>query len=208
MPTARTSGSLFRHQDHPVPNANPVTGSARPEVPPARPKLTTRDPGRLYGRLGRHCLARTQAFSICARLRVVCSLLESCPNFSGPLLLTGGRSLELDAVAFKISQVDRLRAGHALIDIVPTDEAGPARGTSSTGGANLDHLCLGVEPFDAMAIAEHLAGQGVACGAETLRYGAEGKGPSDSNGFCLSAQRARVLKKLLVSLLVSTDLTT
>src|SRR6266850_8393994 len=63
----------------------------------------------------------------------------------------------------------QLRAGHALIDIVPADEAGPAGGSSSTGGANLDHLCLRVEPFDGAAIAEHLAGQGVACGAETLR---------------------------------------
>jgi hypothetical protein len=29
----------------------------------------------------------------------------------------------------------QLRAGQALIDIVPADEAGPAHGTSSTGGA-------------------------------------------------------------------------
>jgi hypothetical protein len=43
-----------------------------------------------------------------------------------------------------------LRAGDALIDIVPADEAGPAGGTSSTGGVNLDHLCLRVEPFDGL----------------------------------------------------------
>jgi len=72
----------------------------------------------------------------------------------------------------------QLRAGQALIDIVPADEAGPARGTSRSGGANLDHLCLRVEPFDAGAIAKHLAGQGVACDAEASRYGAEGIGPS------------------------------
>ncbi len=72
----------------------------------------------------------------------------------------------------------QLRAGRALIDIVPADEPGPARGASSTGGANLDHLCLRVEPFDPVAIAKHFAGQGVACGPETLRNGAEGKGPS------------------------------
>jgi len=71
-----------------------------------------------------------------------------------------------------------IRAGNGLIDIVPADEPGPARGTSSTGGANLDHLCLRVEPFDAAAIAKHLARQGVACGPATLRNGAEGKGPS------------------------------
>jgi glyoxylase I family protein len=75
-------------------------------------------------------------------------------------------------------ELAQLRAGDALIDIVPADEAGPAGGTSNTGGVNLDHLCLRVEPFDGPAIAKHLAAQGVACGAETLRYGAEGSGPS------------------------------
>ena len=44
----------------------------------------------------------------------------------------------------------QLRAGQALIDIVPADETGPAEGRSSTGGANLDHLCLRVAPFDAI----------------------------------------------------------
>lgn len=72
----------------------------------------------------------------------------------------------------------QLRAGRTLIDIVPADEDGPAKGTSSTGGANLDHLCLRVEPFDAAAIAQHLAAHGVPCGAEAQRYGAEGRGPS------------------------------
>jgi hypothetical protein len=61
-------------------------------------------------------------------------------------------------------------------DIVPADETGPAVGTSSSGGANLDHLCLRID--DAAAITKHLAEQGIACGAETLRYGAEGRGPS------------------------------
>jgi catechol 2,3-dioxygenase-like lactoylglutathione lyase family enzyme len=88
--------------------------------------------------------------------------------------------LHVLGLAFETRQgkLTQLRAGRALIDIVPADEPGPARGTSSTGGANLDHLCLRVEPFDAVAIAKHLAGQGVACGPETLRNGAEGKGPS------------------------------
>jgi hypothetical protein len=44
--------------------------------------------------------------------------------------------------------------------------------------ANLDHLCLRVEPFDAAALAKHLAGQGTTCGPEMRREGAEGKGPS------------------------------
>ena len=49
---------------------------------------------------------------------------------------------------------------------------------SSTGGANLDHLCLRVAPFDVSAIAAHLAAHGVRCGEEASRYGAEGQGPS------------------------------
>ena len=75
-------------------------------------------------------------------------------------------------------ELAQLRAGNALIDIVPADETGPAGGTSSTGGANVDHVSLRVEPFNAAEIAAHFAGQDVACGAETLRYGAEGEGPS------------------------------
>ena len=72
----------------------------------------------------------------------------------------------------------QLRAGRTLIDIVPADEEGPAKGTSRSGGANLDHLCLRVEPFDAAAIARHLAAHGIKCGDEASRYGAEGRGPS------------------------------
>jgi glyoxylase I family protein len=88
--------------------------------------------------------------------------------------------MEVLGCAFEKRQgtLAQLRAGHALIDIVPADEAGPAEGTSSTGGANLDHLCLRVEPFNAAAIANHLAACGVRCGEETSRYGAEGQGPS------------------------------
>jgi glyoxylase I family protein len=70
----------------------------------------------------------------------------------------------------------QLRAGRALIDIVPADEAGPAGGHSRSGGANLDHLCLQVAPFDADAIARHLSAHGVGCGEQKSRYGAEGQG--------------------------------
>jgi catechol 2,3-dioxygenase-like lactoylglutathione lyase family enzyme len=72
----------------------------------------------------------------------------------------------------------QLRAGSALIDIVPADAPGPAHGTSRSGGANLDHLCLRVDPFDSAAIARHLAAHGTACGPQASRYGAEGQGPS------------------------------
>jgi glyoxylase I family protein len=88
--------------------------------------------------------------------------------------------LEVLGCAFEKRQgtLAQLRAGQALIDIVPADEAGPAHGTSSTGGANLDHLCLHIAPFDASAISEHLAAHGISCGEKASRYGAEGQGPS------------------------------
>ena len=88
--------------------------------------------------------------------------------------------LDVLGLSFELRQgtLAQLRAGHALIDIVPADDAALAGSVSSTGGPNLDHLCLRVEPFDAAAIVKHLASLGVACGAVTSRYGAEGQGPS------------------------------
>jgi glyoxylase I family protein len=84
-----------------------------------------------------------------------------------------GCSLEL-----RQGKLTQLRAGRTLIDIVPADEAGPAGGTSRSGGANLDHLCLRIEPFDPAAIARHLVAHGASCEPEASRYGAEGRGPS------------------------------
>jgi glyoxylase I family protein len=72
----------------------------------------------------------------------------------------------------------QLRAGRTLIDIIPAAQAGPAAGAQAGRGANMDHLCLRIEPFDAAAIREHFARQGFDCGAETSRFGADGQGPS------------------------------
>ncbi len=74
----------------------------------------------------------------------------------------------------------QLRAGAALIDLVPVDsELGrPGGAAPGTEGRNLDHFCLRVEPFDAEAIHDRLARHGIAAGAVKSRYGAGGIGPS------------------------------
>ena len=74
----------------------------------------------------------------------------------------------------------QLRAGAALVDLVPVDGKLGKSGGAAPGpeGRNLDHVCFRVEPFDAAAIHAHLAAHGVAAGPVESRYGAEGQGPS------------------------------
>jgi catechol 2,3-dioxygenase-like lactoylglutathione lyase family enzyme len=74
----------------------------------------------------------------------------------------------------------QLRAGAALVDLVPVDGQLGKLGGAAPGreGRNLDHVCFRVEPFDAAAIRAHLAAHGVAAGPVASRYGAEGEGPS------------------------------
>jgi len=74
----------------------------------------------------------------------------------------------------------QLRAGTALIDLVPVDGKLGRAGGSAPGseGRNLDHFCLRIEPFDETAIREQLARYGCEAGAVEQRYGAQGEGPS------------------------------
>lgn len=74
----------------------------------------------------------------------------------------------------------QLRAGRALIDLVPVDGSLGAAGGAppGDGGRNVDHVCLRVEPFDEAAIRAHLAAHAVAAGPTESRFGAEGAGPS------------------------------
>jgi len=74
----------------------------------------------------------------------------------------------------------QLRAGRALLDLVPVDgELGRAGGAPpGPEGRNLDHFCFRVEPFDEAAIRRHLAAHGVQAGPVAARYGAQGRGPS------------------------------
>ena len=74
----------------------------------------------------------------------------------------------------------QLRAGHSLIDLVAVDSELGRSGGAPPGaeGRNMDHLCLRIEPFEAGALAQHLAAHGVSHGEVKRRYGAEGDGPS------------------------------
>ena len=74
----------------------------------------------------------------------------------------------------------QLRAGSALIDLVPIDGELGRMGGAAPGkeGRNLDHFCFQVEPFDPAAIQEQLARHGYAAGDVKRRYGAQGYGPS------------------------------
>jgi catechol 2,3-dioxygenase-like lactoylglutathione lyase family enzyme len=74
----------------------------------------------------------------------------------------------------------QLRAGRSLIDLVPVDSRLGRQGGAApgSGGRNMDHFCVRVEPFDEAAIRRHLASHGVDAGPTESRYGAEGQGPS------------------------------
>ncbi len=74
----------------------------------------------------------------------------------------------------------QLRAGRAMIDLVPVDGPIGRAGGAPPGreGRNLDHFCVRVEPFDAEAIRSHLLARGASPGPVGQRVGAEGEGPS------------------------------
>ena len=74
----------------------------------------------------------------------------------------------------------QLRAGAALIDLVPVDSPLGKAGGGAPGaeGKNVDHICLRIESFDAEALAAHLRSHGVEPGEVGRRYGAEGNGLS------------------------------
>jgi catechol 2,3-dioxygenase-like lactoylglutathione lyase family enzyme len=76
----------------------------------------------------------------------------------------------------------QLRAGTALIDIVPVDSELGRRGGSGPApdgsGRNLDHFCLRIEPFDADSLVADLRSREIQCSDVMEVYGAEGFGPS------------------------------
>ena len=74
----------------------------------------------------------------------------------------------------------QMRAGSALIDLVDVNGTLGKMGGAAPGedAHNMDHFCVRVEPFDEAAIRAHLAGHGIEAPETTMRYGAEGTGPS------------------------------
>jgi extradiol dioxygenase family protein len=74
----------------------------------------------------------------------------------------------------------QLRVGRSLLDLVPVDgKLGRAGGGAPVAaGRNLDHFCLGIEPFDEPSIRRQLDRHGITAGPVETRYGAEGEGPS------------------------------
>ena len=73
-----------------------------------------------------------------------------------------------------------LRAGSAMIDLMPVDGPLGLKGGAAPGkeGHNLDHVCLRVEPFDQVAIVAYLESHGAPVGEIRPRFGAEGEGVS------------------------------
>ncbi len=74
----------------------------------------------------------------------------------------------------------QLRAGDALIDLVPVAGVLGAKGGAAPGpeGRNMDHLCLRIADFQIKAVRAHLKSHGVKLGDEGLRYGSTGEAVS------------------------------
>ncbi len=74
----------------------------------------------------------------------------------------------------------QLRAGSALIDLVPVDsELGRMRGGAPRqDGRNMDHLCLQISELKESELLSHLQRNGIETEEFAERYGAEGFGRS------------------------------
>ena len=72
----------------------------------------------------------------------------------------------------------QLRAGRAMLDLVPVDGKLGRAGGAAPGaeGHNVDHFCLRVQPFDEAAIRSHLASLGIEAGPHRLALRSRGRG--------------------------------
>ena len=72
----------------------------------------------------------------------------------------------------------QLRAGRALIDLVPIGSRLGGTEPPDAGRANMAHFCLRIDHPDWNALARHLAARGIEFAPPETRYGADGYGPS------------------------------
>ena len=72
----------------------------------------------------------------------------------------------------------QLRAGRALIDLVPVGSRLGGPRPPDAGRGNMAHFCLRIHEPDWKALAAHLQGHGIAFEPPAIRYGADGHGPS------------------------------
>jgi glyoxylase I family protein len=106
-----------------------------------------------------------------------------------------GCQLDREQAALGLIQ---LRAGRSLIDIVAVDGALGRAGGCAPGaeGRNVDHICLGIYPFDEAALRAHFAQHGIEIEEASMRYGAEGEGRSiyvhDPEGNTIEIKEAKV----------------
>jgi len=80
------------------------------------------------------------------------------------------------ALGFKVERrvpdaaLVQMRAGASMLDLV--------LGERPASGANMDHLCFLVVPFDRRSMEQRLSPFGIALGETVERYGAQGRGMS------------------------------
>jgi glyoxylase I family protein len=68
----------------------------------------------------------------------------------------------------------QMKAGASMVDLMQGDRPP----SSDKTGANMDHVCFRIEPFDREDILARLSPYGIALGEIMQRVGAEGEGPS------------------------------
>lgn len=81
-----------------------------------------------------------------------------------------GAIVEREIPKFQLTQ---LRAGQSLIDII-----GAEAPLAPANERNVDHFCLRIDPWDEAAMATYLRSCGLLVEQSSIRYGAEGNGPS------------------------------
>ena len=72
----------------------------------------------------------------------------------------------------------QLRAGQALIDLVPVGSKLGGTEPPDAERGNMAHFCLRIDDPDWEALAAHLRGHGITFEPPETRYGADGHGPS------------------------------